>query len=96
MKRSNWSAGRTSQTKLAGVSPTLRKLWTVPGSTVTTSPAVAVTLRRPRRNSSVPSRTSKRSLWKGWTWAAATPPPGCTVASISTSSPAVSAEVRRK
>jgi hypothetical protein len=36
MKRSNPSAGRTSQTKLAGVSPTLRKLCTVPASTVTT------------------------------------------------------------
>ena len=66
-KRSNWSAGRTSQRKRAVSSPALRKLCFVPAGTVTTSPGPATTFSRPRRNSSVPVRTSKRSDWYGWT-----------------------------
>src|SRR5207244_1132131 len=45
---------------------------------------------------SVPWATAKRSVWAGWTCAAATAPPGWTTVSTTTASPSVSAEVARK
>ena len=79
MKRSNWSAGRTSQRKravcLADVAEAVHGAGgdgddlAGPGDDL---------LGRPRRNSSVPSSTSKRSVWNGWTCAAATAPSGST------------------
>ena len=44
----------------------------------------------------MPDATAKRSLWAGWTCAAATNPSGCTTVSITTASPSVSREVARK
>ena len=92
---SNWSAGRISQTKQTGSSPAFQKRWGVPGSTVTTSPEPSVSFLPPAFTPSVPDLTAKRSLWAGWTWAAATKPCGWTTVSITTASPSVSADVAR-
>ena len=91
---SNWSAGRTSQTKRTSSSPAFQNLCGVPGSTTATSPRLERPLLACRPSGrACPSITLKRSLCDGWTCAAATKPCGWTVHSITTASPFVSAAV---
>ena len=47
-----------------------------PGATSTTSPASAITWRRPTRKRIRPATTSNRSVWIGWTCGIGTAPPG--------------------
>jgi hypothetical protein len=94
--RSICNAGRTSTRTSASVSPPLAKSCRTPAATTTTSPGPAVIRSRPTRKRIVPSTTSKRSSCSGWT---CRPPgtrrPGGSSRSIASSSPFVSAAVRR-
>src|SRR5262249_26576212 len=93
---SNWSAGRISQRNRASPSPAFQKRCGVPGATTATSRGRARSSFSPIRRPSTPSSTSKRSVWKGCTCAAATNPSGRTIVSTSSDSPLVSSEVRWK
>ena len=94
--RSIASAGRTSTLSVASSSPSLANECRVPGSTSTTSPGSAITVRRPTRNRIRPDVTSKRSVWIGWTWEIGTAPPGLRAKSKASSSPSVVAAVSVK
>jgi hypothetical protein len=93
---SNASAGRTSQRKRASPFPAFSKRCGVPGLTVATPPGPTTSFSSPTRSAIRPSSTSKRSVWNGCTWAAATKPSGCKIVSNSTDSPSVSSAVRWK
>jgi len=90
---SNRSAGRTSQRKRTTSSPAFQKRWGVPAGIVTVSPGSATISSPPTLRPSRPETTSNCSFCLGWTWAAATKPPGWTNVSMTTASPFVSREV---
>ena len=94
--RSNWSAGRTSVTKTASVSPAFQNLCELPAGTITVSPGPATISSPSSLKVTVPDSISKRSVWYGCMCAAATKPFGWTVHSTRTYSPPVSRDVSRK
>ena len=91
------SAGLIRQTKLASpVAGVRRSDAPRPARRSTTSPGPPRPSCARTSGSTVPSTTSKRSVWYGWTCAAATVAPGCRAVSTTTYSPSVSRDVSRK